>query len=228
MKKKLLIAILVIILLAVGVVAAYMLWPKEKDSIYGEYYDIKVAAFEQENNELKNTDIAFIGDSITDGYALYGSAYSSYKVAWRGISGDTTTGLYERLRVSLYDVNPKVVVLLIGINNIDSMFEDYEDIIRDINEKLPSADLIVQSLHPTSGGLAYRNDLIKKSNKKILELSVKYGFTYVDMNTHLTNPETGEYSSLYTDDGLHPNEKGYEKITEVLLPIIEEKLKNTD
>jgi lysophospholipase L1-like esterase len=35
----------------------------------------------------------------------------------------------------------------------------------------------------------------------------------------------GVYSENYTDDGLHPNEEGYKKITEILLPVITEKLK---
>ena len=224
--KGILIVISLLVSLALIGAVAYMMQKEKEENFFVKYYNDKVAAFEVENETLNDVDIAFIGDSITDGYAPYGEAYSGYKVAWRGIGGDTTAGLYKRLKVSLYDVNPKVVVLLIGINNIDSMFEDYEDIIRDICEKLPNAALIVQSLHPTSRDLAYRNPLIKESNQKIFELSLKYGFTYVDMNTPLTDIETGEYSALYTDDGLHPNKKGYEKITEILLPVIKSKIEN--
>ena len=64
-----------------------------------------------------------------------------------------------------------------------------------------------------------------EANEKIKALSVKYGFTYVDMHAVLTDESDGEYSSLYTDDGLHPNAAGYERITEVLLPVIENELR---
>ncbi len=226
MKKKILLsAIAVCILIAAGI-AVWSFMPKEEDgtNFFREYYLNKVAAFTEENKTLSNVDIAFIGDSITDGYAQYGSAYSDYKVAWRGIGGDTTTGLYDRLDVSLYAVNPKVVVLLIGINNIDSMFEDYEKIISDITRRLPDSELIIQSLHPTSKAFSDRNGRILSANEKIKSIAAKYGCTYVDTHSALKDASTGEYSSLYTDDGLHPNAKGYEKITEVLLPIIEQKL----
>lgn len=228
-KKRKLIAFIVLILLSALAVAAYFLLPKlieweEEKNFFKEYYDAKVVEFGEENKKLSNVDVAFIGDSITDGYEAFGSAYSEYTVAWRGIGGDTTFGLFDRLDVSLYAVNPKVVVLLIGINNIDSMFENYESIIADIREKLPKASLIVQSLHPTSGDFADRNGRILSANRRILELSSKYGFTYVDVHSALVDENTGEYSSVYTDDGLHPNSKGYEKITETLFPVIESKI----
>lgn len=226
MKKKILLPILIICIAITAGIAVWLFMAKEEGGAkkYGEYYHNKVAAFTEENKTLSDVDIAFIGDSITDGYAQYGSAYSDYKVAWRGIGGDTTAGLYDRLDVSLYAVNPKVIVLLIGINNIDTMFENYEKIIGDITQRLPEAELIIQSLHPTSKGLSDRNERILSANERIKNIAAQYGCTYVDMHSALKDEATGEYSSLYTDDGLHPNAKGYEKITEVLLPIIEQKL----
>ncbi|MBQ8322199.1 MAG: hypothetical protein IJX92_07535 [Clostridia bacterium] len=226
MKKKILLSAIVLCTLIAAGIAVWLFAPKEDDDakFYGEYYHNKVTAFTEENKTLSNVDIAFIGDSITDGYAQYGNAYSDYKVAWRGISGDTTTGLYDRLDVSLYAVNPKIVVLLIGINNIDTMFEDYEKIISDITHRLPDSELIIQSLHPTSKAFSDRNERILSANEKIKNIAAEYGCTYVDTHSALKDASVGEYSSLYTDDGLHPNANGYEKITEVLLPIIKQRL----
>lgn len=230
MKNKGKFIVFLALITVAALAAAYFLLPmlikmQEEKNFFKEYYDAKVIEFGEENKNISNVDIAFVGDSITDGYEAHGSAYSEYSVAWRGIGGDTTFGLYDRLEVSLYAVNPKVVVLLIGINNIDTMFENYESVIADICEKLPSTSLIVQSLHPTSGGFSDRNERILAANRRIEQLSSKYGFTYVDVHSALVDENTGEYSSAYTDDGLHPNEKGYEKITETLLPVIEQALK---
>ena len=212
-----------VILGLVAILIALTAKGPENVDVFKEYYDSKVIEFATENDYLSDADIAFIGDSITDGYEPFGAAYSQYKVAWRGIGGDTTTGVYNRLEVSLYAVNPKVVVLLIGVNNLDSMFTDYERIITDICAKLPEAKLIVQSLHPTSKDFSSRNAKILDANKQIKEICERNGCTYVDMYAQLVNSE-GVYAEEYTDDGLHPNEKGYERITEILLPIIAEKL----
>ena len=104
------------------------------------------------------------------------------------------------------------------------MFTDYEKIITDIRTKLPDAKLIVQSLHPTSKDFADRNPDIIDANVRVKEICERNGCTYVDMYTQLVNAD-GVYSENYTDDGLHPNEEGYKKITEILLPVITEKLK---
>ncbi len=208
----------------IAVLVALTSQGSDNGNMFKEYYDSKVIEFASENNYLSDVDIAFIGDSITDGYEQFGTAYSQYKVAWRGIGGDTTTGVYNRLDVSLYAVNPKVIVLLIGVNNLESMFTDYEKIITDIRTKLPDAKLIVQSLHPTSKDFADRNPDIIDANVRVKEICERNGCTYVDMYTQLVNAD-GVYSEAYTDDGLHPNEEGYKKITEILLPVITEKLK---
>ena len=94
-----------------------------------EYYDNKIQLYESENLILgdNQTDIAFIGDSLTDAYDVK-SYYPEYTVTNRGIGGDTTFGVEERLKVSLFDIKPKVVVMLIGANNMDTMFDNYENI----------------------------------------------------------------------------------------------------
>ena len=61
-------------------------------------------------------DIAFIGDSLTDGYDVK-AYYPDFLVSNRGIGGDTTFDLEGRIQVSLYDLKPKVVVMLIGNSN---------------------------------------------------------------------------------------------------------------
>ena len=223
-KRALILSFIPFVIIAlVAILVALTTKGVDEVNVFKEYYDAKVVEFASENQTLSDVDIAFIGDSITDGYEQFGGAYSSYKVAWRGIGGDTTTGVYNRLDVSLYAVNPKVIVLLIGVNNIDSMFTDYEKIITDIRTKLPEAKLIVQSLHPTSKDFSSYNSKIIDANLKIQEICDRNGCIYVDVYSKLT--ANGVYSEEYTDDGLHPNEAGYAKITEVLLPVIQENLK---
>ena len=94
---------------------------------FWSYYNGKIEIFEKENEEFKGTDVdvVFLGDSLTDGYDVK-RFYPEYTVLNRGISGDTTVWLEERLDVSLYAIQPKVAVMLIGANNISTMLENYE------------------------------------------------------------------------------------------------------
>ena len=67
-----------------------------------DYYDSKVVQFEAENKSIVpgETDVVFLGDSLTDGcdLSLY---YPEYTTLNRGIGGDTTLGLEKRLDVSV-------------------------------------------------------------------------------------------------------------------------------
>jgi hypothetical protein len=73
---------------------------------YWEFYNSKLESFKQENLEYKNksVDVVFLGDSLTEGYDIE-EFYPEYVVLNRGISGDTTVGLEQRLDVSLFAIS---------------------------------------------------------------------------------------------------------------------------
>lgn len=189
--------------------------------IHGEYYVNKCESFISSIDYDKNADIVFIGDSITDFYPVK-EYYPEYKVANRGIAGDTTTGLYDRIDFSLYALKPKVVYMMIGINNIKTMFVDYEKILKGIKKNLPDSDIVIASLTPIGWG----NQPVVGANEKIVKYCEKYSYTYVDLYSHMVDPE--DYlkidDSCFTD-GIHPSEKGYDIMTGLLTPIFAELLK---
>lgn len=186
-----------------------------------DYYDAKVEAFEKENKNLApgEVDVAFIGDSLTDGcnLAVY---YPEFKTVNRGIGGDTTTGLEKRLQVSLYDIQPKVVVMLIGANNINQMFDNYENILISMNENLPNSDIILVSLTSMGGSWAHNNQLAAFNNVKIKALAEKYNYSFVDVYTPLLNLETNEIYPEYTTDGGHLTHEGYLVMSSQIKPVI--------
>ncbi len=190
-----------------------------------EYREAKIVAFAEENKNYKNgeIDVAFIGDSLTDGYNVVDS-YPQYKVVNRGIGGDTTFTLEARLEVSLYDIQPKVVVMLIGANNFATMFENYENILKGYKENLPNSKIILLSLTSMSGEWGKNNQLAAYNNVKIKKLAEKYSFEFVDLYSPLMNLETGEIFPEYTTDGGHLTEEGYEVLTENITPAIEKQL----
>lgn len=192
-----------------------------------EYYNDKINSYKTENEKYQEyqVDIAFLGDSLTDGYDVK-TYYSEYVVVNRGIGGDTTFGLEERLDVSVYDLKPKVIVMLIGINNLDSMFENYEKILEGFKTNLPDTKVILLSLTPTGLKLKERNPNICLSNVMIHKLAIKYDYEYIDLYTPLFDNETKEIYSKYTSDGIHFSVEGYDLITSIIKDKLNEILKD--
>ena len=199
---------------------------EEQIRLVREYYETKVALYQQENEQFADyeVDVAFIGDSLTDGYDL-NKYYPQYVTANRGIGGDTTYGLEERLQVSLYDLKPKVVVMLIGANNMDSMFDNYESILIGLKENLPESKIVLLSLTAMGGEhWGRKNQLAAYNNVKIKLYARKYGFEFVDLYSALYDVDIGEVREGYTVDGGHFTHEGYVVVTNQITPILEELL----
>ena len=199
-----------------------------------EYYHNKVASFEIQNSNLSEGQIVFIGDSITDLYPL-DSYYADLDRACynRGIGGDTTQGVIDRLKVSIFDVNPSTIVLMIGTNDVDGgipndkIIENYKIILSEINKNQPMVELYFVSVIPQNKDLEGYTDLdVDKNNKTILmineeiqKLCNEFGCTYIDLHSNLLD-ENGYLRKNLSDDGIHLNANGFEIWTSLLKPYL--------
>ena len=195
---------------------------KEHKRAVQEYYNNKYALYQIENDKYDDyqVDVAFLGDSLTDGYDLE-RYYPQYVTANRGIGGDTTFGLQDRLQLSLFDLKPKVAVMLIGANNMDTMLDNYEDILISIKQNLPDTKVVLLSLTSMSGEWGRKNQLAAYNNVIIKKLADKYNFEYVDLYSALLNVETGEIYQEFTTDGGHLTHEGYVRVTEMVTPVLD-------
>ena len=229
MKIKIIALLLVIVLVLSSVV--YIKEVYLPQSFFGtelrpdlqEYNDRKVAAFIEENKTIEkgSIEVAFIGDSLTDHYDV-ASYYEGIVTLNRGIAGDNTYGLYRRLQVSLYDVQPKVVVLMIGSNNLCGMMSNYEEILISMRANMPETDIVVMSVPPMDGIIRkWNNGIIAFNNVKVKALAEKYECEYVDIFTHLLDHETNVLRAEYTYDGLHFVDAGYQVITGCVRPVLD-------
>ncbi len=232
-KKKLIICISSLLALLLVAAAIYLFavhLPKvraeaEWKTAMAEYYNSKVTMYEQQNAEFADgeVDVVFLGDSLTDGYDLE-KYYPQYNVLNRGIGGDTTFGVEKRLDVSVYDVKPKCVVMLIGANNVGTMMENYENILLGFKENVPDTKIILVSLTSMSGSWGDRNETAAYNNVQIKLLAEKYGFEFVDLYSALFDLESGGIRAEYTTDGGHLTPAGYEVFTREVTPVIERAL----
>lgn len=233
-KRALITAIAVITAIALIAGAVYLFkyhLPEKKkmeehERLVMEYRASKMEKYHAENEKYEDyeVDVAFIGDSLTDGYDLE-KYYPEYVVSNRGIGGDTTFDVEGRIDVSLYELKPKVAVMLIGGNNLKTMFDNYERILIGMKENLPETKIILVSL--TAMGQkwgAEKNEIAALNNVKIKILAEKYGFDFVDLFTPLYDITIGEIYAEYTNDGAHQTDKGYEVFTATIKPAIEKAL----
>ena len=95
-------------------VVAQVKQPSFPDSLFSTYYHQRVSLF----RSLPQTtgDIVFLGNSITDG-GEWTEMFADPKVKKRGISGDSTSGVLNRLD-EVYNRKPAKVFLLIGVNDL--------------------------------------------------------------------------------------------------------------
>lgn len=222
--------IIVISLLVISCVVLVILLGTKKKM---EYYDKKVLTYEMENANFSTGEIVFIGDSITDLYHLDDYYDLDYKVYNRGIGGDTSSGLLRRLDVSLYQLKPKAVVLMIGINDINGkisqgLVERYEKIVKEIKANLPDTYLYCMSILPMNDKVEeystvdYKksNEVVIETNEEIKRIANEYDLvTYVDLFS-LVNTSEG-LNKDYSDDGLHLNHNGFVVWTNLLKPYLE-------
>lgn len=191
--------------------------------------------YEQENFALKNkhTHIKylFMGDSITEFWkANDPDFFSKNNYIDRGISGQTSSQMVLRFQQDVIDLKPQNVIILAGTNdiaqnngpisneeildNIKSMVEiaRYNHIKVILCSVLPAYDFSwKKGLNPASKILIL-NTMIKKYSKE-------KKLNYVDYHSEMQDERNG-LDKIYTEDGVHPNEKGYQKMEKILLPYL--------
>lgn len=185
-------------------------------------YLSKVNTFKALNKSVPKGGIVFLGDSITQDYNVYES-FPGKLVYNRGIGGDTTEGVLKRLDVSVHELKPSAVVILIGTNDFallktttDEIFSRIKHIIHEIKTKNPNCKIILQSVYPVNETLdpttvlPRKNEEIDKLNSLLKTIE---DIVYIDIASKLKD-ESGHFNKLYTLEGLHVSPKGYELITE--------------
>ena len=195
---------------------------RQKDSdVFVQYYNNKCQSYSEENKTLEKGQIVFLGDSLTEGCTL-GDYYSDLplKSYNRGIGGDTTNGLLNRLKVSAYEVLPSKIVILIGGNDILRGFSNariarnYKKILNEIKDNLPNARVYCVSILPISDSVQSNvnvDKFISKAkvvNDKIETLANERGYGFIDIHSDFAN-DKGYLSNVYTTDGVHLTQDGY-------------------
>jgi lysophospholipase L1-like esterase len=190
-------------------------------------------------------DVYFVGDSITRRWGTSDAQYREFLDNWRrnffgwnaanfGWGADTVQNVLWRVSNGELDgVNPKVIVLLAGTNNVGNAPRDGVDaatadvVVRGIDAivsvmraKAPDATIVLTGVTPRrdrNGGTTLM-PTIDAINGRLQSLADGRRIRYVDINGKLASRD-GVLVDGVTVDGLHLSAAGYQIWADALKPI---------
>jgi acyl-CoA thioesterase I len=147
------------------------------------------------------------------------------------VSGSTTEDVLRRQLEKGVAMNPDVVTLGIGINDIghgltlDQFSRNYEQILSTLKEKT-RAEIIVTNIPdisiapriPGSMRREYQQQIIQFS-KRLEEIAARHGVTVFDVYS-ITTKELPSHPEYFSSDGFHPSDAGYELWAEQMWPTL--------
>ncbi len=134
-------------------------------------------------------------------------------------------------------MNPKVVVLLAGTNNVgnravpgdaaarsDDVTRGLQAIVRVIQEKAPAATIIVMGIFPRNDNMALM-PVIDRINGNLAKLADGGKVRYLNVNDKLARGDGRLFDGMMNaNDKLHPTVKGYQVWADALKPLLNELL----
>lgn len=192
-------------------------------------------------------DIYFEGDSITRRWGA--TDYPQLLENWRqnffgwnaanfGWGADRIENILWRLQNGeLNGVNPKVIVLLAGTNNIgnrlppagiDAAAEDvtkgFQAVVQVMQSNAPDAAIVLMGIFPRNDNMDAM-PLIDKINSKMAKIADARKIRYLNINDKLADREGKLYDGMMNaNDKLHPTLRGYQVWADALKPLFTELL----
>lgn len=157
--------------------------------------------------------IVLFGDSLTEGFKLQ-EFFNDDRLINKGIYGDNTSGVLERIENNLAGIEAVKVFVLIGTNDF-ALGRTNEEIItnlllitKKIKENAKSAEIFITSILPVRNLENRKNDVILKVNELIKKLTEDESVNYFDLHSAMKDSK-GELPEEYSEDGLHLTAAGY-------------------
>lgn len=186
-------------------------------------------------------DIAFIGDSITQGWEgekggknVWQRYYGKRKCLNFGVGGDRTEHVLWRLEQGqVSGIRPKAVVLMIGTNNSNKnkdgteqyseaeILEGVQAIVKQLRTRLPETQVLVLGIFPRSPTFSAQRGKLLQINQALARLADGKMIHYLDFGSQLIESD-GSISKTIMPDSLHLSEAGYEVWARAIEPKLKE------
>ena len=195
----------------------------------------QMSYFKTQNDSIKDVsdqiEVVFMGNSITQGWlSMRPEFFQKHGFVNRGIGGQTTPQMLLRFRQDVIDLNPRIVVILAGINDIaentgpislTEIADNIESMVQlaQANGVVP---VICSVLPANSFPWRQRIDPTEKVielNGLLKQMANTYKLPYVDYYSAMVDTKKG-LKSDWGYDPVHPNEAGYAVMEPILLSIL--------
>jgi lysophospholipase L1-like esterase len=174
--------------------------------------------------------VVFIGDSITEMWKDADPQFFTHDVLDRGIGGQTSEQMLVRFRGDVIDLHPAVMHVMAGTNDIagnrgPTSVSQIESNLQSMIEQAEAHHItvVIGSILPAGSfswsPVKHAAETIKEVNAWLKAYADHHGLAYADYHSALTDAQ-GALRPEYSDDGVHPNPKGYA----VMRPIAEKAL----
>ncbi|MBR1642864.1 MAG: lysophospholipase [Butyrivibrio sp.] len=194
-----------------------------------------VEKYRQLNESAKKGQILFVGSSLMEHFPINEILMSrglSTVIYNRGISGYTIPELLESMDEQIFDLEPSVIFINIGTNDISRPEEtaegfeaDYRNVLSQIKERLPKTKVYVMAYYPVNVELAkkvvawpeapqaaeLRLQRLDKANNIAESLAKEMGYEFINVSDGLAGVD-GQTLREYSTDGIHMWPKAYEII----------------
>jgi len=168
------------------------------------------------NVDCKRACTIFFGDSITEGWRLELS-FPGRNYVNRGIGGQTTSQMLLRFHQDVVSLHPAAVVIMAGINDValHSPISEVEANYQAMSEisKENGISVYFESVLPVrKSGRKYSTEAISELNHWLQAHCSTSGDSLIDYWPQMADKDMRLLPEL-SDDGLHPNSKGYSTMT---------------
>ncbi len=174
-------------------------------------------------------NLLFLGDSLVEGWApvVFDMFYGHRSTLNLGIGGDTTQGLLWRLdRIPLAAMQPRLVVLLIGTNNLrpgkppEEIARGIGEVVRQITLRTPKSQVLLVGLLPRRTDPSdWSREQQQRVNQLIAACANGGQVSYTDPGAMLVDAR-GRMADQISLDHLHPSWIGYGILSAALEPEI--------
>lgn len=185
----------------------------------GGSYQHRVELFKNLSAAARPGSIVFLGDSQIEQCEWRELFGDSLPIVNRGIVGDGSRGVFERIGPIL-ESKPAKIVLWLGVNDLifGNSIEASIGQFGLLFEKMSGQNVVVLSVLPVNSEvrkIPVPNDDIRKMNEKLAELAAAQNWPFVNLNPRMAD-QNGRLKKEFTLDGIHLNGAGYAEIGAIL------------
>jgi lysophospholipase L1-like esterase len=192
-----------------------------------------VEKYRRLNRTARKGQILFVGSSLMEHFPINEIVMSKgldLCIYNRGISGYTIPELMESLDEQIFDLQPAVIFINIGTNDIsipemtrERFTEDYRGLLKQVKEKLPEAKVYMMAYYPVNVAKAHeivpwpeapmaaelRVERLGWANEVAKELAAEFGYEFINVNDGLSDDD-GQLKADLSTDGIHMWPDAYE------------------